>query len=373
MIRVVFLIRSLGRGGSERQLATLARALNRERFEVTVITFYPGGDFEKELADGGVRVVSLRKRGRWDILGFLWRLRRALGQIRPHVIHSYLVEPNLLAVLFKPLSRPAKVVWGIRASKMDLSRYDWFARVNFRLQTFASRFADKVIFNSNAGRDYHVARGFPARRCAVIHGGVDAERFKPDRESGRRIREAWAVDDDALLIGLVGRLDPMKDHRTFLKAAELLSRRDFKLRFACVGGGPEGYAARLRRIAEDYKLADVFIWAGERRDMPAVYNALDIACSSSSGEGMPNAIAEAMACGVPCVVTDVGDSALLVGEAGIVVSPGDPPALSEGLARCLNMLKAGEARSPRPRVAEHFSVSKLVSRTEAVLSALAEN
>ena len=373
MIRVVFLIRSLGQGGAERQLTTLAAGLDRDRFDVTVITFYSGGCFEKELAERDIRLISLRKRGRWNVFPFLWRLVGELRRIHPHVIHSYLVEPNLVSVFVKPLVRSAKVVWGVRAANMELERYDWFARMNFRLQALASRFADMIIFNSIAGRDHHLAHGFPARTCRVIHSGVDTERFQPNRESGRPIRRAWGLNDDTVLIGLVGRLDPMKDHPTFLKAAALLARADSKLRFVCVGTGPESYGTKLRLLTAEYKIADRVIWAGERGDMPAVYNALDIACSSSSSEGLPNAICEAMACGVPCVVTAVGDSALLVGDSGIVVPSHDPQALADGLSRTVSMLSTGQAPNPRLRIRENFNLATLVDRTQVALTALVQN
>jgi glycosyltransferase involved in cell wall biosynthesis len=254
---------------------------------------------------------------------------------------------------------------------MELKHYDWFVRMNFRLQRLASRFADLIIANSEAGREYHLARGIPGRKCIVIHGGVDIDQFKPDRESGKRIREAWGVAEDTLLIGLVARLDPMKDHPTFLKAAALLSRNRADVRFVCVGNGPEDYVAKLHRLAEESGISNRVIWAGERDDMPAVYNALDIACSSSVSEGLPNAIAEAMACGVPCVVTDVGDSALLVGDSGIVVPPNDPQALADGLTECLNLLPSKQRPNPRLRIQEKFGVGQLKNETEAVLTALA--
>src|SRR5258707_1283953 len=160
--------------------------------------------------------------------------------------------------------------------------------MNFRLQALASRFADMIIFNSDTGHAHHLTHGFPARNCTVIHGGVDTERFQPNRELGKPIRKAWGLNDDKGLIGLVGRLDPMKDHPTFLKAAAHLAREGAALRFVCVGSGPENYAARLRLVGDEYNIAVRVIGEGEREDMPAVYNALDIACSSSCGEGLPN-------------------------------------------------------------------------------------
>lgn len=373
MARIVFLIRSLGSGGSERQLSTLARALDKEYFDVTVISFYSGGSFEKELKENNIRLVCLSKRGRWDVLSFLWRLIGELRKLHPDILHSYLVEPNLLVVLLKPFFRPTRVVWGLRASNMELEHYDWLARLNFRLQCLASRFADLIIANSESGRDYHVSQGFPPEKCIVVHSGIDIEEFKPDPASGRRVRAAWGVPDGRILIGQVARFDPMKDQPGFLKAAELLSRERDDVRFVSVGGGSNDYAATLRQLAKEYGIADRMIWAGARDDMPAVYNALDIVCSSSLSEGLPNAIAEAMACGVPCVVTDVGDSAFLVGNTGIVVPPNDPRALANGLKECLDNLSIMRGERPRSRIEERFGLSRLRDETQAALKALKPN
>jgi glycosyltransferase involved in cell wall biosynthesis len=216
-----------------------------------------------------------------------------------------------------------------------------------------------------------LARGFHAQRFIVIHNGTDTRQFKPDRESGKLIRKAWGVAEQTVLIGLVARLDPMKDHQTFLKAAAILVAADSDIRFVCVGSGPENYAADLCRLAEEYGISSGLIWAGQRDDMPAVYNALNIVCSSSVSEGLPNTIAEAMACGVPCVVTNVGDSALLVGETGIVVPPNDPQALADGLKEGLNLLTSEQRPNPRSRIEARFGVGQLKEKTEAVLTALA--
>jgi glycosyltransferase involved in cell wall biosynthesis len=360
----------LNYGGAERQLTTLAKALDKEDFDVTVITFYSGGHFEKELEESDIRRICLGKRGRWDVIRFGWRLISQLTRLRPEILHSYLVEPNVIAVLLKPLFPSAKVVWGVRTSNVELKHYDWFTRMNFHIQRFTSRFADLIISNSEAGRDYHLAHGFPADKCIVIHGGVDTELFKPNRKSGRALRAAWGLTDDAVAIGLVGRLDPMKDHPTFLKAAALLSLRKSELWFVCVGNGPEEYEASLRRFAEVQRISQRVIWVGSRADMPSVFNALDIVCSSSSGEGFPNTIAEAMACGLPCVVTDVGDSALLVGDSGIIVPPNDPPALAQGLAGCLEALASGRSPNTRTVIEEKFTPHQLAKKTSDALRSL---
>ena len=370
MIRVVFLIRSLNRGGTERQLATLVSLLDRGHFDPTVLTFYPGGHFAQDVLDKDIPVISLDKRGRWDVIGFLWRLVTELRRIKPHIVYSFLVEPNLLMAFLKPFTSGAKIAWGIRASNVDLEHYDWFARMNFKFQVFFSRFADLIVFNSYAARDYHSARGFSMRNSVVIHGGIDTEVFKPDRPAGKSMRAEWGIDPEAILIGVVARLDPIKDHSTFIKAAAAIAQHNKNARFVCVGKGPAKYSAQLRSLVDENHISDRFIWADERDDMPAVYNAMDIVCCSSGSESMPNAVAEAMACGIPCVVTDVGDSALLVGETGIVVPPNNVQALADGLSKCIEMLRGAQITNPRSRITENFDSATMTNRTDDALTTL---
>jgi len=173
------------------------------------------------------------------------------------------------------------------------------------------------------------------------------------------------------LIGIVARLDPMKDHHTFLRAAAILANSRADARFVCIGAGPERYTSDLKTLAGEFGLGDKVIWPGLiLHDMPAAYNALDICCSSSSyGEGTSNAIAEAMACGVPCVVTDVGDSELIVGETGILVPPQNPEALSAGWVAMAERL-SGDPELPyavRERIESRFSLAALVRKTSETL------
>ena len=364
-------MRSLDYGGAQRQLVTLARALDKDRFDVTVISFYSGQPLEKELEHSGVRFISLNKRGRWDVLGFLRRLIHQMRVIRPNVVHGYLDIPNLLAVFLKPLVQ-ARVVWGIRASAIDLSQYDWLLRLAAKLERIFSRFADLIIVNSTAGLEHHLAGGFPPQKMVVIPNGIDTDVFPPDREAGARVRAEWRIAEDTKLIGTVGRLDPVKDLPTFLKAAAIVAGKRNDVRFACVGPGPASYVLKLQQLADDLGIADLLLWPGARADISAVYNALDLFCSSSFGESFPNAIAEAMACGVSCVVTDVGDSASVVGECGIVVSPRNAEALAAGLISSLETDRSEIGRNARARIEENFSVGQMVKLTEESIVSLAK-
>lgn len=338
-------------------------------------TFYPGGPLEQDLHEAGVPVRSMNKRGRWGVLGFLLRLARLVREERPDVLHGYLGVPNILAVLLKPLFPHVRVVWGVRASNMDLGRYEWLTRLSYKAERQLSRFADRIIANSYAGRDYAVANGFPKGKMVVVPNGIDTNRFHPAPEARRRVRAEWRISEDEKLIGLVGRLDPMKDHPTFLEAAALLARKRWDVHFICVGSGPAGYRRGLHALSKRLSLAERLIWAGARRDMPAVYSALDIATSSSSyGEGFPNVVGEAMSCGVPCVVTDVGDSAWIVGETGAVAPSGDPEALAACWMKIIDEPPEVQSQiglDSRRRIVYNFSLDRMIKQATETLKSLA--
>ena len=367
MLKILFLIRSLSIGGAERQLVILAKGLHQQGHEVSVAIFYAGGPLEKELHETGIPVFALHKSGRWNVLPFFMRLVRVVWKLKPRVIYGFLGTPNILSAFLKPIFPKIRMVWGVRASNMDLDRYDWLARAGYRLECWLSRFADLIICNSRAGLEYAAAHGFPRGKMTVIPNGIDTERFKPDAAARTRVREEWGIAENEILIGLVARLDPMKDHPTFLRAAAMLARERPDVRFVCVGDGPESYRAELHRLTIELGLDGKLILAGARRDMPAVFNALDIASSSSYGEGFSNAIAEAMACGVPCVVTDVGDSALIVGETGGVVPPSRPDALCEGFRLMRGRLGPDLRDAVRASIVNRFTSDVLITDTVEVL------
>jgi glycosyltransferase involved in cell wall biosynthesis len=373
MIRLLFLIRSLEAGGAERQLVELIRAMDKSQFDMTVATFYGGGAFRHELESlKAVRVLSLDKKGRWDVFPFVWRLWHVTRSLRPHIMYGSMGISNELSLLVGR-AVGAKVVWSLRASNMDFSHYSWLSRWSFRTGAWLSRFPDLIIANAYAGKEHHIAHNYSGKRMMVIPNGIDVEAFQPDLDAGTRVRREWGIREDEMLVGVVGRLDPMKDHATFLRAAARLVRTRRDVRFVCVGGGPERYASELRALVTKLGLEGKVIWAGTRSDMPSVYNALDIACSSSYGEGLPNAIAEAMSCGVPCIVTDVGDSARLLGRPDLVVPPSDPEALAASLNRVLS-IPPGERSAlgsqARERISREYGVAQLARRTEDALLGL---
>lgn len=371
-MKTMFLVRSLDLGGAQRQLTVLAVGLQQRGHDVTVATFYDGGTFAAELTGAGVRHVSLAKRGRWDFLGFAFRYVRCLRAERPKILHGYLPTANILVALSRRLvaSRP-KIIFGVRASDMQLDRYDWMARLSYGIEARLSRIADCIISNSQRGLTTAIERGMPVDRAVVVPNGIDVERFRPDVEQRSAVRAELGVEESALLIGLPARFDPMKDHANFLTALRRLADQGREFSFLLVGAGTGQDNRTLNELVDSRELQDRVHRLGPRVDMPAIMAALDIVCLSSAfGEGFSNVLGESMAAGVPCVATDVGDARQIIGDTGELVPARDPVALADGIGRLIDRLVADPVAiraDARARIVERFSVEKMIDRSVSAL------
>ena len=366
------LIRRLDLGGAERQLVHLANGLAARGHSVSVLSFYSGGILESSLDRRRVDLIALHKRSRWDLVGFLIALRRRVRAARPEVIYSFLTVPNLISLLLGRIAAPrAALVWGIRGTPLDLSRYDWLARVTAALERRAAGQADLLIANSGGGAEWARAVGVPAGQVAVVANGIDTGTLTPPTEAERQAaRGAFGYVDADIVIAVVARLDPMKDHATFLRGFASAARQLPQLRALIAGGGPPTIATALRaeagRLGIDRKLR----WLGGTDDVARVYHAADLLCLPSAfGEGFPNVLGEAMAAGLPCIATKVGDSAVVLGPDARLVPPRDPEALASALlqfARCRDRGMV-EGRAARERVVALFGLGAMVDATEALL------
>jgi glycosyltransferase involved in cell wall biosynthesis len=368
--KIFLLIRALSAGGAETQVVQLANALGERGIPVSIVTLYDNGPLEQAIDRSKVGRYSLGKRERWDVVRPIARLLRLLRRHRPALLYAFLPAQTTLAALLQPFLPPCRLVFGLRSS-LDYRRTDWLQRAVYALETRLARGAALVIVNSLAGRDAALRRGLSADRLVVVDNLIDPVRYAPDPASRIRQRAAWRIPDAAPLIGMAARLDPMKGHPTFLDAAGCLLKTHPDVRFVLVGDGPAAYAETLRRAAATRGLDRALLWTGDCRDMRAAYNALDIAClSSDEGEGFPNAIAEAMACGVPVVATDVGDTARLIGDTGLVVPPRNPRRLAEAWAALLATDRVRLGQAARQRILSEFDTGRVVDHNVRVLNSL---
>ncbi len=355
--RLSFLIRDLGHGGAQRQLITLAKALtSRGEFAVSVVHFYPGA-FESELRAAGVKTFCIGKKHRWDLTGFFFRLVETMRELRPDVIHGYLHESNLMALFLKPLCGFPKIIWGIRDSQTDAATWGVLGKLSFRLNCLFSGYADKIIANSRAGRDYYIRHGYPADNFEIVPNGIDVERFNA---------QPAPAQSRGSIFGLIGRLHPMKDHATFLRALAEVPEASAVI----IGSGDVTYGESLKQLAESLGITSRIEWRPAQDDLTHVYPSFDALVSTSAyGEGFSNVIGEAMACGLPVITSDVGDSAWLVDDTKRVFPAGDHALLAKHMRQMLAMTQEERrtlGQKNRQRIGQNFTIAKMVERTAAL-------
>ena len=331
---------------------------------VTVVTLFPGGFIASDLDKiQGVKLIPLWSRRNnylafrlFQILFSPLALRRLTS--RGDSLYSMLEITNFIAWLATRYKKNVSLIWGIRSSD---SGYHWKMALFDRLCAFISPSINLLIANSCSGMERLLERGYRPKRYAVISNGIDTGKFRYNSDARKSIRRKLGISADQPLIGVVARLDPVKDHPTFLRAAAHLADKEVNARFLCVGSGADRYAEELCVLANKLGLRDRVIWFGEQRDMVAIYSALDVVVSSSCSEGFSNTIGEAMSCGVPCVVTDVGDSARIVGNQLRVVEPGSPEKLADAIHNTLQeKVKPGRGGGASPRIEKKYSVQKVI-------------
>jgi glycosyltransferase involved in cell wall biosynthesis len=372
--RIVFLVRSLEAGGAEYQLSLLAEHLDPEKFQVSVVCFYPTGNYIERLEQRGIRVYSLDKKGRWEVFRFFFRLVACMRRLNPEVIHSFMGPPNILAVLLRPFLPKLKIVWGVRNSAMSFADYDFTWRMTFRAERFLFRWTNSLVVNSDSGKAFLAETGFNLKKISSVANGIDTEKFQFNPSNREERRRQMGIDENTKLIALVARFDSKKDHKCFLQAAAQLSERRSDVRFLCTGTQGRIAINSLKEFSASLGLGEKVIWSGHEKNVSALLSAVDVLTSSSAyGEGFPNIVAEAMAVGVATVVTDVGDSARIVGDLGQVVPPKNPAALAEAWDAALQKpdteaLVMRENR--RARIVDKFSIEKMVKNTEKIYQAL---
>jgi glycosyltransferase involved in cell wall biosynthesis len=278
---------------------------------------------------------------------------------------------NLLGGLAARLTGDAPIVWAIHSSALDPKTTHRTTLLIVALCAWLSRWLpDRIVAVSRTSRDHHVRTGYDARKFVVLPNGFDLKQYRPDSKGRREARQELGVGDDEILIGLVARIDPVKDHRGFVRAAALLARRHPNARFLFCGEGTTPSNRELADAIDGAALRDRFLLLGARDDVPRIMNALDVATlCSASGEAFPLVVGEAMACGVPCVVTDLGDCAHIVGDTGKVVPPRDPEALARAWEEFVRLGPGGRRElgvRARTRMETHFSLSRIASDYAAV-------
>lgn len=371
-MKVVHLITALDVGGAQRALCRIVPRMSG-RFESHVISMLGGGPMAEELASAGIPVVSLDMQPGYATPSALWRCIQELRTLEPDVLQTWMYHADLLGLVAGTVARVPRIVWNIRAADMDLTRYRRLSSLTRRLCGWMSASPAAIVVNSQAGRRAHQTLGFHPREWVLIPNGIDPEEFRPWLADGAAVREELGCAETTIVIGLVARFDPMKGHDTFLRAAARLAQTHEDVHFVCIGEGatPDNppFAQLVTREAPGVRLTCL----GPRKDVNRLLSGVDVATCSSVSEGFPNVVLEYMACGVPSVVSDVGDAAAIVGPAGMVVPAGSPERLADAWRHVIELGQRGRralGQAARARVLERFTLDKVILQYEALYTRL---
>lgn len=346
-------------------LLRLLSALDRDRFDSYVISLTSAGSLSERISQLGIPVRFLGIDAHRPNIFLFFRLVVWLREIHPDVIQTWMYHADLLGGLAALLAG-FPVIWGIRNTSLDPGAVKrstiLIARVNAWLSNWLPR---KIISCSETSRRAHISIGFRPDRFVVIPNGFDLGAFHPDPLARAAVIQELSLPQDAFLIGLVARFDPLKDHQTFIRAAGIFHQTYPQAQFVLCGDGISWSNEALSGWIDAAGIRQNCHLLGSRDDIPRLLAALDVKTLSSIGEAFPNVLCEAMACGVPCVTTDVGDAAEIVGDTGIVVPPRDAHALAEGWERLINLSiqerhKLGQRA--RARIQTHYQIEEVVRR-----------
>jgi len=372
-IKIVHIIASLNVGGTEMMLYKLLSRMRKDRFENTVITLKEKGSLSKDFESQNIRVYNVGGMGVILRISELIRSLKILREINPDIIQGWLVHGNLVAQIVSIfLPYRLSTLWNIRYTALPKPETKNSTLLIIKLLSLLSSLPQTIIFNSKTGADDHCRMGYRSDKSCIIPNGFDAKLFSPSVKNRRSVRLELNIPEKAILIGLIGRFDPLKDHRCFLKAGEKLLGNKREVYFILAGREVDWQNRHLKQLIEKLGMSEKVFLLGERRDVHRITAALDIAACSSMSEGFPNVIGEAMSCGIPCVVTDVGDSAWIVGDSGIVVPPCNHEALCEAWQKLVELGSVKRkilGEKARERIKNHFSIQMIVQKYEQLYEA----
>lgn len=370
LLSIVHVITGLNTGGAETMLYKLLSHMDRMAFESKVVSLTDIGSIGKKIQALGIQVMALGMRRGVPNPSAIVQLVRWLHRDSPDLVQTWMYHADLIGGIATKLTGGIPVVWNIRHTSLDLHGNKvstiWTAKACALLSRFIPT---RIVCCSEVSRKVHRELGYASDKIVVIPNGFDLEAFMPNPVSRQSVRQELSIPDEALLIGLVGRFDPQKDHRNFIQAAALLCDQRPDVYFLLCGEDVTWKNPELVGWIETAGIRDRCHLLGRREDIPRLFASLDINTSSSYSEGFPNVIGESMTCGIPCVVTDAGDSAGIVGDTGFVVSPKDAQALADAWHKMIVIGLEGRRRlglAARQRVEEYFSLTNIVVKYQAL-------
>jgi len=380
MIRIMHVITDLEQGGAEGMLVRLVQRLDRGLFSQTVVSLTNRGVYGDIVEDSSIPLITLGMTDFTRVPIALGRLSRIVKEHRPDIVQTWLYHADMMGLLGARLACDVSVAWNIRCGGLDPGYVPYTTRWLVRILAKFSSQPDAIIFNSVVGKEAHLAIGYHPKCSLVIPNGFDLEVWRPDETRRAKFRAEIRVDDSIFLVGMIGRSHQMKGQSSFLAAAARLKEMGKAVRFVLAGRDFIWSNKSLVANIDRYGLRNQFVLLGPRLSMHDVMPGLDCLVSTSTSEGFPNVIGEAMACGVPCVATNAGDSAIIVGDTGRIVPLADVEGVVKGVVKGVEQLMSAgrEERAIsglrcRRRIEERFELSNIAARYGEFYKELDEN
>jgi glycosyltransferase involved in cell wall biosynthesis len=353
--KVLHVIVGLNSGGAENVLLRLCKGLKSEGIENHIVTLKAGGSLEKFFIEEGISVSSLEIKNIQTLLAAPFRLRRMIRALRPNIVQSWMYHADFLCAVTRLIGTKFRLFWNIRHSDLRPDSSKRLTRFIARSCALLSWFIpEKIVCVAHVAARAHKDIGYCSRKFVVIPNGIDTKRFAPSVEARATLRQELKIDENQSLIGMVARYNPQKDHPNFIKMARLLRNHRDNTKFLLCGRGINWQNKELIGLIQGLGMEKDFVLLEERPDVENVYPALDLhVLSSKSGEGFPNVVAEAMACGVPSIATDCGDAKLIIGMPALVAQKEN----AEGLAECaISALDDRAQDRHHDRIQKYFSL-----------------
>lgn len=369
-MKLVHVIVGLEIGGAETMLKRLVTShLTSTYFTHSVVSLTDIGPIGRQLQKLGIEVHSLGMRSAFDTPFVLWKLTQLIRRLQADIVQTWMYHADFLGGIAARLAGKCGVIWGIRTSDLSERGSRQTALVK-RACAYLSHFVpDVIVCAGDASRQTHIAAGYDASRMVTVPNGFDVGKLSLFISQRDAFRQQYYFSKDSLVIGFLGRFHPDKDPQNFVRAAGIVAQEYPNARFLMVGRGLDANNGQLARWIELTGVAEHFVLIGERSDAPVCLAAMDVFCLSSRIEGFPNAVGEAMAVGLPCVTTDVGDAAVLVGNCGVVLPKEDSVALANGLKTILAMppnLRVHLGQRAKERILAEYSIDRTRERFEVV-------
>jgi len=358
------LITGLGQGGAETMLYRLLSNMDNNRFENIVISMTDKGVFAEKIEHLGIPVYCLNMKRNLSSIVAIWRYHRLLKKHHPDIVQAWMYHANAFAMMARFFLSKHQVIFNIRRSLDNKTNLKWLTRCALKFNAWLSPWAVAVIYNSQWSQMQHQQTGFCADNAVYIPNGFDLNVFKPSEVIYKKFRVKHHLNECSKIVGMIARFHSDKNHQGFVEVAKRIadSANSESVFFVLAGKGCHINNQPLLEWIKNAHLEDRFILLGSVESIQ-VLPAFDVYLSTSWVEGFPNVIGEAMACGVPCVATDVGDTKMIVSTHGYTVAAGQYDELAQQVIFLLK--EAGSAQENRRQsVTDRYDLSKTVAYYE---------